>query len=116
VLTMPVLQVEGLPPGRQTALDACPPQCVGKAERWSLTAEGCGGNDGLLQVYVLTSVDGISYDTQPAQVLQVQCQEGCCVRETCEIHTIAAFAKVVVYNVSPESTVSEIAVWATLKA
>ncbi len=115
-VTMPVLLIGALEPGRITDLDACPPVGTEHINTFAITVEGVCGDTGPagVTVRVFPSHDGLAYDTEPAESLAFRLPAGGLSRRTVSLDIPTRFVKLTVDNEPPSATVTDLKVTATL--
>ncbi|MHC4745094.1 MAG: glycoside hydrolase family protein, partial [Planctomycetota bacterium] len=116
ILTMPVLNIESLPPGKTSLPGNCPPICVGHVNGLALTAECsyAADSEGPIKLHILGSYDGITFDTHDLYSFESVLRPNREVRKTFELEPKTPFIKVRVENQSRRGNVSNIRITAAL--
>ncbi|MFC1738492.1 hypothetical protein ACFL1G_05520 [Planctomycetota bacterium] len=113
---MPVLVRETLDAGAITILEDSPPVSLSNVKRLALTAE-CRYTekaDEAILIHVISSPNGIKYDTSDLFLLKNNFEPGKTVRKTFDLQTNVRFIKVLVENPDKTEAVSDIFITATL--
>ena len=112
---MPVLNVPTLAPETTTALEDCPPICLGHVNRFALTAECSYGSDAgtSVRIHVRASYDGVKYDTVDLHALILPSGRGLS-RRTFVLEPKVRFVKVLVQNPDSSESISDVKITAHL--
>lgn len=115
-LDMPVLIKEKLDAGERTKLAESPPLCLGNIESVAITVQ-CQYEKGQkpIRLHVVSSTDGLVYDTADLYTFDHDFKPGKTVRKTVDLNTAVRFIKIIVENQDMSGNVSELKVTATLK-
>ena len=115
-LNMPLLQVDRLPAGARTELSACPPLPLERITDVAVTLGGSchAGASAGLRLHLLSSHDGLRYDTEAYHTIDISCRPGERCSRTAPVATGPMFVKAVVENLCCEHDATEIRVSATL--
>jgi len=115
-LAMPVITLESLAGGTSTAIGDCPPISIQTVTQVSLTAECAYKRDARagMRVHVLSSYDGVSYDTSYLFSFDNDISPGSVGRRTVELNAKVRFFKVLIENLDKDNSLSKIKVTATL--
>ena len=114
---MPVLVKEKLEPGKSTILEESPPVCLSNIKGVAITAQ-CKYDKGAkkpIRVHVVSSSDGLVYDTADLYTFDNDLKAGKTARKTIELNTSVKYIKVIVENQDMSKSVSELKITATLK-
>ncbi|MBN1804580.1 MAG: hypothetical protein JW837_04970 [Sedimentisphaerales bacterium] len=115
-LEMPLQNFDTFEAGRKLSLTETPPINLSGVKRLALTAE-CTYNNAAekpLRLEVVTSPDGMKFDTKPLYVFEQDMIRGETVRETFDLSTNVKYIKVLVENPDPEENITDVKVIATL--
>ncbi|MBN2377437.1 MAG: hypothetical protein JXD22_13630 [Sedimentisphaerales bacterium] len=115
-LNMPVINLDRLAPGGKTSLDDSPPLCLGHIERVAITVECAYESNATkpVQLHIVSSADGLTYDTSDLYTFELDLQCGQTARKTFELDTKVRFIKVIVENRDKSESVSNISITASL--
>lgn len=115
-LSMPMLNLDALPPRGGTKLSDCPPISLESASAVSLTAEAsyAQGARAAMRVRVRSSPDGMNFDTTDVLVFDDDIRPGATSRKTVPLNTGARFIKVQVENPDKGQRLSNVKITATL--
>ena len=114
---MPVLVAEKLAGGASTKLDDSPPVCLGNIKGVAITAQ-CKYDKNAkrpIRLHVVSSTDGIIYDTTDLYTFDNDFKAGQTARKTFDIKTNVRFIKIIVENQDKSKSVSDLKITATLK-
>jgi hypothetical protein len=113
---MPVLQIESLGHGQRSTLAQCPPICIGNVSGVAITAEVTYTDSAAtpIRVHIVSSPDGLTYDTSALAWFDIDCVPGKTARKTLDLHTNTRYIKVMVENPDRSETASQIKVTASL--
>ncbi len=115
-IDMPALYVETLAAGATTKLDDAPPICLSNIIGLSMTVE-CQYSENAqkpIRIHVRSSYDGVDYDTSDLYTLDNDLRPGQLSRKTFQLDSKVRFAKVIVENLDPSESVSEVQITVTL--
>ncbi len=115
-LSIPVLNLESLEPGKMTLMDDSSPVSLANITRLSLTAQCLYSQNAkeALRIHVRSSYDGLNYDTTDLYTLIVDLQPGQLSRKTFLLESKVQYIKVMVENPDKEEMVSDVEVTVTL--
>ena len=114
---MPVVVAEKLAAGASTKLEDSPPVCLSNIKGVSITAQ-CKYDKGAkkpIRVHVVSSTDGLVYDTTDLYRFDNDFKLGQTARKTIDLNTNVKFIKIIVENQDMSKTVSQVKITATLK-
>ena len=114
---MPVLVKEKLAAGKSTILEESPPVCLSNIKGLAITAQ-CTYDKNVkkpIRVHVVSSTDGLVYDTADLYTFDNDLKPGETARKTIDLNTSVKFIKVIVENQDMSKSVSELKISATLK-
>jgi hypothetical protein len=116
-LDMPVLVAENLAAGTSTKLEDSPPVCLSHITGVSLTAQCTYDKEAKMpiRVHVVSSTDGLVYDTTDLFAFENDFKPGETARKTVDLNTNVRFMKIMVENQDKSNSVSELKITATLK-
>ena len=117
-IDMPILNLATLPAGATTSLSSedSPAVALGHVTRAALTVECTYGERPKLgiRLHVRSSPDGLKYDTADLRTFDLGFQPRQTCRKTFELDTNVRFIKVLVENLDPSESVSDVKLTATL--
>ena len=116
-LRMPILIEESLGAGEITSLKQSQPVCLDNLTTLALTVEATftSNASSSARIHVLTSFDGLNYDTiDYLQQVVLTCTPGETVRKTFEVKPIVKYLKVRVENSDTSEPVKNLSVYATM--
>lgn len=113
---MPILVKDKIAPGESTILEESPPVCLSHIKAIALTAhcEYDPAAQGPIRLHVVSSSDGLVYDTADLYTFDHDFQPGKMARKTFEFNTHVRFLKTIVENLDKEAAVSKVKIIATL--
>ena len=115
-LAMPVLSMDSLAMGTSSELASCPPISLENISDVSLTVK-CSydaKSKAGVRVHILSSCDGIHYDTDALYAVDIRCTPGERISKTVSLDAKVMFIKVVVENLDKVHDVNDVEVIATL--
>ncbi len=115
-LRMPVLNLDSLDAAKTTALDDCPPIGLSSITRLALTAQCTYSKKAKkpIRIHIVSSDDGLSYDTTDLFTLDNAFERGQTSRKTFDLNTNVRFIKVMVENLDKSQIASDVQIVATL--
>ena len=113
---MPVLVKEKIEAGKSTVLEESRPACLSNIKGVSITAECKYDKDAKMpiRVHVVSSMDGLVYDTADLFTFDNDLKPGKMARKTIDLNTNVKFIKVIVENQDRSKGVSDLKISATL--
>ncbi|MFC1739398.1 hypothetical protein ACFL1G_10165 [Planctomycetota bacterium] len=115
-LSMPILNLDLLDPKKHSLLENCCPVSLQAASNLALTIE-CNYNAEAkagLRMHIISSYDGINYDTTDLYTFDNVLQPGRLARKTFHLESKAKFITVLVENLDENESVSDVKITATL--
>lgn len=113
---MPVLVKEKIAPGKSTILEESPPVCLSNIRGVAITAQ-CKYDKNAerpIRVHVVSSTDGLVYDTTDLYTFDNDFKPGKTARKTIDLNTNVRFIKIIVENQDKSTDVSNVKIIATL--
>ncbi len=113
---MPLVNLAQLAPGQKLSLIETPPVNLSGIGRVALTAQCtyASGAKRPLRLEVVSSPDGMRFDTRPLYIYEHHLEKGQTVRETYEVNTNVKYLKVLLENPDKQADISDVELIATL--
>ncbi len=113
---MPLINLETLEARKKILLYETPPINLSGVKRVALTAQCTYSKTAKkpIRLKVVSSPDGLKFDTKPLYIFEHDLKKGQTVRQTFELNTKVKYLKVLVENPDRRASVSDVEVIATL--
>ena len=116
-IDMPVLDLDRLAAGKTTALNETAPVCLSHVEGLTISVQCTYHQEAKLplRIHVVSSTDGLVYDTADLYTFENDLRAGETARKTVDLNTHVRFIKVTVENQDRSQSVADLKIIATLK-